>query len=145
MLRRSLDDAGFVLPLALVGALVLLLSSLSLQAAVFQSRRLQDLEHQRLTQRDQLASAAQLWADWLSGPGRCLRSIPSPQWRLSLPPDCPAELQGMDLQQFQLGPQTVQLRSWNPEQGTGTLTLQQVSSGWEERFVLGSFGIRELG
>lgn len=54
MLGRSPDEAGFVLPLALAGALVLSLSSLSLQAAVLHSRRLQHLERQRLVQRDQL-------------------------------------------------------------------------------------------
>ena len=61
MSRRPPDEAGFVLPLALAGVLLLGLSSLSLQAAVLHGRRLAHLEQQGLQQRDQLASAAQ-WA-----------------------------------------------------------------------------------
>ena len=145
MLRRSHDEAGFVLPLALAGVIVLWLSSLSLQAAVLHSRRLHHLEQERVVQRDQLASAAHVWADWLSGTGRCLRSIPSLHWSQSLPVDCPAELKGLDLPLLQLGGRSVQLLSWNPEQGSGTLTLQLAGSGFEERFALGPFGVRELG
>ena len=145
MLRRSPDEAGFVLPLALAGVLVLWHSSLSLQAAVLHSRRLHHLEQERVAQLDQLASAAQVWADWLSGTRRCLRSIPSLHWSQSLPLDCPAELKGIDLRSIHLGGQSIRLLSWNPEQGHGTLTLQLADSGVEARFALGPFGVRELG
>ena len=80
MSRRPPDEAGFVLPMALAGVLLLWLSSLSLQAAVLHSRRLAHLEQQGLQQRDQLTSVAQLWADWFSGPGQCQRGLPSSQW-----------------------------------------------------------------
>ena len=76
MERRTPEDAGFVLPLALAGVLLLWLSSLSLQAAVLHGRRLQRLEHQGAQQRDQLASSAQLWADWFSAEGLCQRPPP---------------------------------------------------------------------
>lgn len=62
-----------------------------------------------------------------------------------MPPDCPAALQGIDLQALQLDGQTVQLLSWNPEQGGVTLTLQLADSDVDKRFALGPFGIRELG
>ena len=41
-------DAGFVLPLSITGALVLLLSSLSLQTLVLHTRQVQAAEHTRL-------------------------------------------------------------------------------------------------
>lgn len=133
MSRRPPDEAGFVLPLALAGVLLLALSSLSLQAAVLHGRRLAHLEQQGLQQRDQLASAAQLWADWFSGPGQCQRGFPASQW----PQACPAEVPSFENQ-------GVQLQTWSPSDGGGTLALRLVDSGARARFALGPFGIREL-
>jgi hypothetical protein len=69
---RTGSHGGFVLPLASAAALVLLLSSLSLQTLALQSRsrvRAQWLQRQ---QTDALASAAQQLAVQLEGPGQCL-------------------------------------------------------------------------
>ena len=74
---RQDGHAGFVLPLASAAALVLLLSSLSLQTLALQSRsrvRAQWLQRQ---QGDALASAAQHLAVQLEGPGQCLLRGPS--------------------------------------------------------------------
>uniref|UniRef100_UPI00404B26F3 hypothetical protein n=1 Tax=Cyanobium sp. TaxID=2164130 RepID=UPI00404B26F3 len=74
---RQDAHAGFVLPLASAAALVLLLSSLSLQTLALQSRsrvRAQWLQRQ---QGDALASAAQQLAVQLQGPGQCLLRGPS--------------------------------------------------------------------
>ena len=63
-------DAGFVLPLSITGALVLLLSSLSLQTLVLHTRQVQAAERTRLQAEDRLASGAQrLAADFLPAPG----------------------------------------------------------------------------
>jgi hypothetical protein len=52
-------DGGFVLPLSITGALVLLLSSLSLQSLVLHTRQVQAAERTRLQAEDRLASGAQ--------------------------------------------------------------------------------------
>ena len=59
-----------MLPLALAGSLVLLLSSLSLQGMVLQGRQVQALEQRRLRAEDQLSSAAHLWMGQLREIGR---------------------------------------------------------------------------
>jgi len=133
MSRRTPDEAGFVLPLALAGVLLLWLSSLSLQAAVLHARRLQHLEQQGVQQRDQLASAAQAWADWFSGPGHCQRGLPASQWANA----CAADLPVFDHE-------GVQLQAWSPSDGGGTLALHLRDSGADARFALGPFGVREL-
>ncbi|WP_415399489.1 hypothetical protein [Synechococcus sp. W4D4] len=133
MSRRTPEEAGFVLPLALAGVLLLWLSSLSLQAAVLHGRRLAHLERQGVQQRDQLASAAQLWADWFSGPGQCQRAVALTQWAEACTTDLPA-----------FDDQGVQLQAWSPSDGGGTLALRLSESGAQARFALGPFGVREL-
>lgn len=65
-------DAGFLLPLSIGAALLLLLSSLSVQTAAVHGR-MQLAAELRLRQRaDALAAAAELVAARLSGPGACL-------------------------------------------------------------------------
>ena len=61
------SEAGFVLPLSITGALVLLLSSLSMQSLVLHTRQAQAAERTRLQAEDQLASAAQRLAADLQG------------------------------------------------------------------------------
>jgi hypothetical protein len=97
---RQHGHAGFVLPLASAAALVLLLSSLSLQTLALQSRsrvRAQWLQRQ---QGDALASAAQHLAVQLEGPGQCLLRGPSeacgagPDPAELLPNASPAQVSG---------------------------------------------------
>jgi len=133
MARRTPEDAGFVLPLALAGVLLLWLSSLSLQAAVLHGRRLQRLEQQGVQQRDQLASSAQLWADWFSAEGRCQRPLPPSQW---------AEVCSVEGPSFD--DSVALLQSWSPSAEGGTLALQLRDSETQGRFALGPFGVREL-
>ena len=145
------DQAGFLLPLSLAAAFVLLLSSLSLSAAALQAQQLHGAERTRQQARDQLASAAHGLAAKLQGPYRCLLSIPSDQWATTAHLDaCPS---GLDLQQL-LGSgeasKPVLLRQWQPD-GTGTggeLWLQLGEKGIQKRFGLNLVpgqGLREVG
>jgi hypothetical protein len=127
-----------VLPLALAASLVLLLSSLSLQTAVLQSRRLQASGRSLQQAEDGLASAAQRVAAALQGPGRCLRALPSAQWLLvPLPPDCPAGLDPQGLLQLEVGGEVVQLLSWEPSGDGGELRL-----GWGKTALQRRYGLR---
>ncbi len=113
------SSAGFVLPLALSTAAVLLLSSLSLQTLAMHG-------HQRSRQRITIAERADarqsVAMDFLqraSGPNRCLLTVPSQQWwELGL---CP----GADPQPLQAGLRdglAWQLSSWEPHSlASGTL------------------------
>ncbi|MEO1002665.1 MAG: hypothetical protein AAFX65_06080 [Cyanobacteria bacterium J06638_7] len=56
------DQAGFLLPLSLTVALLLMLSSLMLLTLALQSRLQAAVQRQRRLTEDQLMSAAQLWA-----------------------------------------------------------------------------------
>jgi len=56
-----------MVPLAMAGSLVLLLSSLSLQGMVLQGQQLQALEGARQRSEDRLASAAQVLVAQLQG------------------------------------------------------------------------------
>jgi len=133
MSRRTPDEAGFVLPLALAGVLLLWLSSLSLQTAVLHGRHQAHLEQQGLQQRDALASAAQIWAAWFMGPGHCQRAFALAQWDAACTTDLPAvDVKG------------VYLQAWSPSDSGGTLVLRLSDSGAQARFALGPFGVREL-
>lgn len=72
-------DPGFVLLFALIGALLLLLSSLSIQTAVLQSRASEANLGRRAQRSDQLSSAAQLVAGALQR-HRCLLVLSLAQW-----------------------------------------------------------------
>lgn len=147
--RGCPHQAGFVLPLALAASLVLLLSSLSLQAAVLQSRRLQASSRSLQQAEDGLASAAQRLTAALQGSGRCLRGLPSAQWLLlPLPPDCPAGFDPQGLLQLQVGGQVVQLLSWEPSGDGGELRLGWGTSELQRRYSLRLtpvVALRELG
>jgi hypothetical protein len=148
MVVRSHPSAqeGFVLPLSLTGALVLLLSSLSIQSMVLHTRQVQAAERVRLQQEDRLASAAQQWAARLQGPFVCLRPLASAAWQIQpLPADCPPDLDPKDLQQVELAGDTVQLLSWQPSAEGGVLLLQLAEGGLQRRYGLGHAGLRELG
>ena len=117
--KHPSQDSGFVLPLALSTAAVLLLSRLSLQTLAMHG-------HQRSRQRITIAERADarqsVAMDFLqraSGPNRCLLALPSAQWVDS--GLCP----GADPQQLQAGLRDAlawQLISWQPQTlGSGTL------------------------
>ncbi len=93
MAQLAWPDGGFVLLLAFFGALVLLLSSLSIQAAVLQARSSEFTLQRRRQQEDALASAAQLIAARLAA-FPCALWLPSKMWRATVasePPCIPAD------------------------------------------------------
>lgn len=135
-----------MVPLAMVGSLVLLLSGLSLQGMVLQGRHLQALELRRQQGEDRLASAAQVLVGQLQGPYRCLRSMPSSAWqRGALPVDCPPELDPAPLSQWQLDGSVVELISWDPTADGAVLHLQERDGALQRRFRLGPTGLQEQG
>lgn len=76
---RAEAASGFVLLFALIAALLLLLSSLSIQTAVLQSRASEASLGQRAQRYDQLSSAAQVVAGALQR-HRCLLVLSLAQW-----------------------------------------------------------------
>lgn len=139
-------EAGFVLPLSITGALVLLLSSLSLQSAVLHTRRLQAAERIRLQAEDRLGSAAQRVAAALQGRFSCLQALPLTQWRSApLPAHCPVDLDPAELEQLSMDGDPVQVVGWWPQADGGALHLQLPEGGLQRRFWLGRNGVKELG
>ena len=139
-------EAGFVLPLSITGALVLLLSSLSLQSLVLHTRQVQAAQRTRLQAEDRLASGAQRLAAELQGRFACLQQLPLERWRAgALPADCPADLDPEALQRLAINGETVQLLSWTPQPEGGALQLQLVRGGMRRRYSLGPTGVKELG
>jgi len=148
MLLRSSPpaEAGFALPLAITGALLLLLSSLSLQALMLHTRSLPALEHKQRQAEDQLASAAQRWAAELQGRLACLQPLPSAMWQqvvLSAGCTVPADLEA--LRKLQVGGAAVELVDWHPQTGGGSLLLQLADGALKRRYWLGALGVKELG
>ena len=140
-------DAGFVLPLSITGALVLLLSSLSLQTMVLHTRQVQAAERTRLQAEDRLASGAQRLAADFQGRLACLKAVPLADWRLqALREPCPAGLDPDALQRLWIDGQELQLAGWTPQpEGEGALQLQLPEGGLARRYWLGPAGVKELG
>jgi len=135
-----------MVPLAMAGSLVLLLSSLSLQGMVLQGRQLQALELRRQQGQDRLASAAQLLVAQLQGPASCLRLLPSSAWIPgALPPGCPAELDPDSLRHPMVDGSAVELIQWDPTTEPPELWLQEVPAGRQGRFQLRPTGLQALG
>ena len=150
MLARLNPSAqeGFVLPLALTGALVLLLSSLSLHATLLHARRVQAAERHQLLLADQLASAAHKLAGALEGRFACLRELPSDRWGgTSAAAACPADLDPSQLLSFAIAGGEVRLIRWTPldEGGQFELQLADQGAGTRRQFAWGRSGLRELG
>ena len=110
---------GFVLPLALSTAAMLLLSSLSLQTLAMHGRQ---RSRQRFTTAEQADARQSVAMDFLqraSAANRCLLAMPSTQWVDS------GLCSGADPQQLQAGLRDAlawQLISWQPQAlGAGTL------------------------
>jgi hypothetical protein len=126
---HPLEQSGFLLPLATTGALVLLLSSLSLQTAVLQSRRVLLLQAQRQHQEDQLTSAAHRLGAELTGPYRCLLALPSDQWPQAATAGCPAGVDPAGLLALLQQEHGVALSRWQPSTTGGELQLQLGANG----------------
>jgi hypothetical protein len=130
---HPLEQSGFLLPLATTGALVLLLSSLSLQTAVLQSRRVLLLQAQRQHQEDQLTSAAHRLGAELTGPYRCLLALPSDQWpqaaAAAATAGCPAGVDPAGLLALLQQEHGVALSRWQPSPTGGELQLQLGANG----------------
>ena len=149
---HPLEQSGFLLPLATTGALVLLLSSLSLQTAVLQSRRVLLLQAQRQHQEDQLTSAAHRLGAELTGPYRCLLALPSEQWpqaaAAAATAGCPAGVDPAGLLALLQQEHGVALSRWQPNLTGGELQLQLGANGPTASWGL-SLGptpsLRELG
>ena len=128
---RAHTDEGFALPLALIGALTVLLSASAVMAMALGSRQQLRLELQTIQAVDGLASAAQQWAGRLQGPWRCLRDRPFAEWSGSdcgpLPP-----------------PRSVVLKDWQPSlQGGVEFWLEHPDGGLKRRFLWESSGLKE--
>ncbi len=143
---RPAASAGFVLPLSITGALVLLLSSLSMQSLVLHTHQVQAAERTRLQAEDRLASAAQRLAADLQGRFACLQALPLADWRQELlPASCPAKLDAEQLKRQWIEGQEVQLAGWEPQEGGGSFQLQLAGGGFTRRYWLSGSGVKELG
>ena len=124
---RADVDEGFALPLALIGALAVLLSASSVMAIALGSREQLQLELQMIQAVDELASAAQQWAGRLQGPWRCLRDRPFAEWSGS---DC--------------GPLPSPSKDWQPSpQGGGEFCFEHQDGGLKRRFLWDHSGLKE--
>lgn len=145
------SEAGFLLPLSLSAAFVLLLSSLSLSAAALQAHQLRGAERTRQKAQDQLAAAAHQLAADLQGRYRCLLSVPSSQWPPATPlQPCPPDVDALQLLRRTQAGATVLLRRWQPNASGsgGELWLQLGESGLQKRYALQlapGEGLREVG
>lgn len=139
-------QAGFVLPLSMAGAFVLLLSSLSLQSAVLHGRQQQALDLNRTAADDRLGSAAQAVARELRGRYACLQSFPLPRWSEATGlGGCPDGVDPSELERLVVDGAQVQLESWEPQADGGELRLRLAGTERERRFGLSASGLRELG
>jgi hypothetical protein len=148
-LRRSGSDAGFLLPLSIGTAMVLVLGSLSLQLAVLQGRQLLAARRERQQASDVLHSAAHRLAGALQGPYRCLLPLPSSQWQSALlPVSCPIGLDPAALLRSELNGRVVDLRSWQPSAEGGLLRLELQGSRRRAGFLVrigAGLGLQEVG
>jgi hypothetical protein len=137
-LRCPGGEAGFLLPLSLSGALVLLLCSLSMQSLVLHTRQLHGAEASRRRSEDLLASRAHQLAAALQGPYSCLMPHPSSAWfSQPLPADCAASLDPEALRSRELWGQRVLLKEWRPSSaGGGQFSLQQEDGGLLRRYAI---------
>ena len=118
-LRLPRCCGGFVLPLALSTAAVLMLSSLSLQTLAMHGRQRSRQLFTTAEQADARQSVAMDFLQRASGPNRCLLALPSPQWGDS------GLCSGADPQRLRAGLRDAlawQLFSWQPQfLASGTL------------------------
>ena len=118
-LKHPSKDSGFVLPLALSTAAVLMLSSLSLQTLAMHGHQRSRQLFTTAERADARQSVAMDFLQRASAANRCLLALPSEQWRNA--GLCP----GADPQRLQAGLSDAlawQLFSWQPQAlASGTL------------------------
>jgi hypothetical protein len=144
-----------MLPLSLTVSLLLLLSSLSLQALALQGRSLQAVQQRRRLVEDRLMEAAQQVAGALQRQHRCLLPLADQQWEQAA---CVAAGQLAALRQGEAGEQGWQLLHYRPEatstgEGEAEMLVQASSGGpaaaFALRFTSGDsprlLGVQELG
>ena len=130
-------EAGYALPLALAGSLVLLLSSLSTLTTTLHGRRLLASERSERLEADAMASAAQQVTAALQGPFHCLLPVALERWQLgALPPLCPPGLDPTPLRTSAQWRGQVRLVDWQPSPTGGDLRLQWVGGTRQQRYTL---------
>lgn len=130
-------EAGYALPLALAGSLVLLLTSLSTLGTMLHGRRLLASERSERIEADALASAAQQVTAALQGPFHCLLPVGLDRWQLgALPLLCPPGLDPTPLKTLAQWRAQVRLVDWQPSPTGGELRLQSVGGTRQQRYAL---------
>lgn len=127
-----------MLPLSFSVSLLLLLSSLSLQALALQGRSLQAVQQRRRLLEDRLLEAAQQFAGALQRQHRCLLPLADAQWAQA---GCAQTDQLAALRQGVAGKQRWQLLHYRPQAGAGgegqaELLLQPSGGGPAAAFAL---------
>ena len=140
-LRRE-QEAGFLLPLSCAAALMLLLSSLSLQTASLQARRQLLLELQQRQQQDLLASAAQQLVGRLKLQHPCLLEHDVAAWAAA---PCLGGVDPQGLAAGVIGEHSYRLLSWQPTADGVELRLGLAAGGPTAAFALVDGELRELG
>jgi hypothetical protein len=140
--QPPVEQAGFLLPLSSTAALLLLLSSVSLQTASLQARRQLLLQVQQRQQLDLLASAAQQLVGRLRLQHPCLLEQPSSAWEGA---PCLDGQAAQMLQQGQIGAHAYRLLSWQPTGAGAELRLGLAAGGPTAAFALVEGDLRELG
>ena len=113
---------GFVLPLAIGTSLVVLLGSASVHTLSLHARLRARSEWQQLERRDQLRSAAMLFAERAADPALlCLLAVPKADWAVFVD-SCPGA-DPRSLQQGVAGSASWRLLDWQPTPEGGALTL----------------------
>jgi hypothetical protein len=135
-------QAGFVLPLASVAALMLLLSSLSLQTVSLQARRQLALQLRQRQQQDVLSSAAQHLLGRLKRHHGCLLDLPASDWAQA---PCLAGMPVEAIRQGQVGVHRYRLLSYTPDAAGAQLQLALASGGPSGAFALVNGQLREQG
>ena len=130
-------EAGFVLPLALAGSLVLLLGSLSALGTTLHGRQLLASERKERIEADAMASAAQQVTADLQGQYNCLLPLTLDQWQPGLlPSNCPASLDPRSLKTSDQFRTQVRLVDWQPSLSGGELRLQSVGGSRQRRYAI---------
>lgn len=138
--RGQSPDAGFVLPLSVGAALVLLLTSLSVQTAALQGSVLAAAELKQRQQEDALDSAAQRVAAQLSGAYACLLPQASAAWVMPVA-GCAPGLDPAVVAAGQVGENDYRVVGWTPglvgeAARPGELRLELSDAGSQRLYAL---------
>ena len=126
---------GFVMPLAITTSLVVLLGSASVHTLSLHARLRARSEWQLQERRDQLRSAAMLFAERAADPAQlCLLAIPMGDWAASVG-SCPGAVP-LSLEKGVVGSASWRLLDWQPTPEGGALTLALDPEGVEGELAL---------